>query len=331
MSSITHFFGQVFSPIFSAIAWLLAFLYGIVPNYAAAIVLLTIIIMGVLTPLTVKSTRSMMAMQKIQPEIKKLQQKYRGPENRQVLNEELMRLYREEGINPLGGCLPMLLQTPFLIVLYQVIKGLANTVPNKAGRLVSEPRYIPHGSKMYANLIHSGGHINSLGLDLSLRPFPISAHGSWVGALPFFGFVIAAVLLQYFQMAQINKRALAAGQQMPSQTQMMQRFLPIVFAYIYLVIPAAVVLYMIVSTIIRIITQDIMFRTGVSDPRRHGLTQAKGPVEIPGSAEEKPAAKPATTTTKQPPTRGGSTKAPKPNPRPQSHPRSRDKRKRRTR
>lgn len=333
MSSITHFFGQIFSPIFSAIAWLLAFLYGIVPNYAAAIVLLTIIIMGVLTPLTVKSTRSMMGMQKIQPEIKKLQQKYRGPENRQVLNEELMRLYREEGINPLGGCLPMLLQTPFLIVLYQVIKGLANTVPNKAGQLVSDPRYIPHSSKMYDNLIHSGGHINSLGLDLSLRPFPISAHGSWVAALPFFGFVVAAVLLQYFQMAQINKRALTAGQQMPSQTQMMQRFLPIVFAYIYLVIPAAVVLYMIVSTIIRIITQDIMFRTGVSDPRRHGVTQAKGPVEIPGSAEEKPAAKPAPSKApgKRPPNRGTTANAPKPDPRPQGHPRARDKRKRKAR
>lgn len=337
MSSITHFFGRIFEPIFHAIAWMLAFLYGIVPNYAGSIALLTLIIMGVLTPLTVKSTRSMMAMQKVQPEIKKLQQKYKGPENRQLLNEELMRLYREEGINPLGGCLPMLLQTPFLIVLYNVIKGLSYTVTTKAGKVIAEPRYIPHTSKMYANLVSSGGHINSFGMDLSLRPFPISLHGSWAASLPFFAFVAAAVVLQYFQMAQINKRALATGQKMPSQQQTMQRVLPIVFAYIYLIVPAAVVLYMIVSTVIRIITQDIMFRTGVSDPRRHGIAAAKGSVEIPGTAEEKPAEAPAPRSNPRPAPkstaagRAAARNSPKANPRPQSHPRARDKRKRKAR
>ena len=76
----------------------------------------------------------------------------------------------------------------------------------------------------------------------------------------------AAVVLQYFQMAQINNRNRKTGQPMPSQQQTMQRILPIIFAYFYMVIPAAVVLYMIISTGIRIITQDIMFRTGVSNP-----------------------------------------------------------------
>src|ERR1700691_3208279 len=128
MRSISRFFGTIFQPIFHGIAWLLAYFYGLVPNYLFAIVLLTIVIMGVLTPLTVKSTKSMMAMQKLQPEIKKLQQKYKGPENRQMLNEEMMKLYREEGANPIGGCLPMLLQMPFLFILYSVTKGLANKV-----------------------------------------------------------------------------------------------------------------------------------------------------------------------------------------------------------
>jgi YidC/Oxa1 family membrane protein insertase len=106
MRAISKFFGTIFQPIFHGIAWLLAFFYGLVPNYLFAIVLLTIVIMGVLTPLTVKSTKSMMAMQKLQPEIKKLQQKYKGPENRQMLNDEMMKLYREQGVNPVGGCLP---------------------------------------------------------------------------------------------------------------------------------------------------------------------------------------------------------------------------------
>ena len=139
MASLKHTIGSIFQPIFHLFGWMLAFLYGLIPNYAVAIALLTIVIMGALTPFTVKSTKSMMAMQKLQPEIKKLQQKYKGPENRQILNEELMRLYREEGANPVGGCLPVLLQAPFLFILYSVIRGLTNITP--AG--VVQPRYIP--------------------------------------------------------------------------------------------------------------------------------------------------------------------------------------------
>jgi len=262
MASIIHTVGSVFQPIFHLFGWILAFFYGLIPNYAIAITLLTIVIMGALTPFTIKSTKSMMAMQKLQPEIKKLQQKYKGPENRQLLNEELMRLYREEGANPVGGCLPVLLQAPFLFILYSVIKGLANVTAQG----VVQPRYIPTTSKMYHNLIASHGQINAFGMDLNLKPF--SSHGSIAAAIPFFVFVVVAVALQYFQMAQMNNRNRKTGQAMPSQQQAMQRFLPIIFAYFYLVIPAAVVLYMIVSTIIRIITQDLMFRAGVSNPNK---------------------------------------------------------------
>ncbi len=305
MSSIFHTIGTVFQPIFHLFGWILAFFYGLIPNYAVAIVLLTIVIMGALTPFTVKSTKSMMAMQKLQPEVKKLQQKYKGPENRQILNEELMRLYREEGANPVGGCLPVLLQAPFLFILYSVIKGLAN----KTAAGVAEPRYIPTGSKMYHNLIASHGQINVFGMDLNLKPFPISSHGSVAAALPFFALVILAVALQYFQMAQMNNRNRKTGQAMPSQQLMMQRFLPIIFAYFYLVIPAAVVLYMIVSTGIRIITQDVMFRTGVSNPHKAAereLPKAEKAIEAP---EPTPETKPSTM---------------KPTP----HPRSKSKRKR---
>src|SRR6202167_717790 len=165
MHSISHFFGTIFAPIFHAIGWLLAFFYYLVPNYIFAIAALTVVIMGVLTPLTIKSTKSMIAMQKMQPEIKKLQQKYKGPENRQLLNEEMMKMYKEEGVNPLGGCLPMLLQTPFLIMLYGVIKGLANQVMVH-GKLMSDPRYIPVHSKMYDSLIKSNGQIKAFGMDL---------------------------------------------------------------------------------------------------------------------------------------------------------------------
>jgi YidC/Oxa1 family membrane protein insertase len=338
MHAITHFFGTIFQPIFHLIGWMLAFLYGLIPNYAIAIALLTVIIMGILTPFTVKSTRSMMAMQRLQPEIKKLQVKYKGPENRQQLNEEMMKLYKEEGVNPIGGCLPMLIQMPFLFILYSTIKGLAFTVKNKAGQIVSEPRYIPHHSKMYDNLIASGGHINVWGMDLSLRPFPISIHHGWVGALPFFAFAAVAVGLQYLQMAQMNNLTRKRGQPLQSQQLMMQRVLPVIFAYFYMVIPAAVVLYMIISTGIRIITQDVMFRTGVSNPNK-GVVAVAGTAAIEGDSEivERPAIKaPAPKPTPKPSANGNnnanrSKNQSRPAPRPQQQPRSKAKRKRKAR
>jgi YidC/Oxa1 family membrane protein insertase len=261
-TGIVHFFGTIFAPVYHFFAWIMASLYGVIPNYAVDIALFTLIIMVVLTPLTVKSTKSMMAMQQLQPELKKLQQKYKGPENRQILNEELMKLYREAGVNPLGSCLPMLLQMPFLLVLYGVIKGLANLGAN--GK--SAPRYIPHSSAMYHNLIATNGQIKAFGMDLGLKV--TNAHGSLLAAVPFYLFVLVAVGAQYFQMWQMNNRSKLAGNVVPKQQQTITRLMPIIFVYIYVIIPAAVVLYMIISTGIRIITQDVMFRMGVSDPRK---------------------------------------------------------------
>ena len=96
-------------------------IYSVVPSYALAIIILTLLIRVILIPLTVKQIRSMSAMQRIQPEMKKLQQKYKG--DRQKLNEELMKLYREHGVNPLGGCFPLLMQAPVFIALYSVLRA----------------------------------------------------------------------------------------------------------------------------------------------------------------------------------------------------------------
>jgi len=276
-NSLFKSIGSIFQPLFKLFATLLAYIYAVVPNYALAIIFLTIIVMAVLTPLTVKSTKSMMAMQRLQPEIKRLQQKYKGAENRQQLNEEMMALYKKEGINPAGGCIPVLIQMPFLIVLYDVIKGLTYTI-NKgstypagsphAGEkctqaLCAVPRYIPTTSKMYANLVAHPGQMNAFGMNLALKPF--SHHGSWEAAVPYFALVLIAVVLQFIQMRQMTRRNPAAAQANP-QMQTIQKIMPVLFAYIYFLIPAGVVLYMITSTLIRIGTQDVMFRMGITAP-----------------------------------------------------------------
>jgi YidC/Oxa1 family membrane protein insertase len=261
--------GEIFHPLFVAIAYVLAYIYALVPDYGFAIALLTVVIMAILTPLTVKSTRSMVAMQALQPEMQKLRQKYKGAENREQLNQEMMRLYREHNVSPTGGCLPMFLQMPALIVLYDVIRGLANTVTRgtklaTGARCLRDvcatPRYIPHHSLMYDNLVKTPGVMSSWGMNLAAKP--LTHHGNWYAYIPYFAFVVVAVGLQYFQMAQMTRRN-RGTQAVPAQMQTMQRIMPLIFAYIYFIVPAGVVVYMIVSSGIRVLTQDLIFRFGL--------------------------------------------------------------------
>ncbi len=97
----------------------LVFFYSFTGNYGLAIIILTIIVKALFYPLTGKSFKSMRQMQEIQPKIKLVQERWKN--DRQKMNEELMALYREHKVNPLGGCLPILLQMPVFIALYKVL------------------------------------------------------------------------------------------------------------------------------------------------------------------------------------------------------------------
>ncbi len=244
---------NVFHPLLKLFGWILAGLYAIWPNYGFAIAGLTIIIMLALTPITVKSTRSMIAMQRLQPELKKLQAKYKGPENRELLNQEMMKLYKENGTSPFGACLPPLLQMPFLIVLYSLIRDLSKTTATNS-------EYLPSGSQMHQALVASHGHMPWwFGMDLSTSP--LSGHG-FPGILPYLALIAIAVFLQYYQMKQMNSRNPQAAAANP-QMQTMQKIFPIAFGAIYLKVPAGATIYMVVSSAMRILTQEVMFRSGM--------------------------------------------------------------------
>jgi hypothetical protein len=116
---------------------------------------------------------------------------------------------------------------------------------------------------MYKNLIKFPGVIKSIGLNLATKP--LAHHSHWYDYIPYLAMVLVAVGLQYLQMSMMtrrNKRNPNAAQ-VPQQMQMMQKFFPLLFAYIYLLVPAGVVIYMIVSSGIRVLTQDLMYRTGL--------------------------------------------------------------------
>jgi len=99
--------------------WLMNRLYSVIPNYGIAIIFLTILIKGVLWPLGSKSYKSMSEMKKIQPLMKEIREKYKN--DKKKMNEEVMGLYRTYKINPLGGCLPMVVQLPVFFALYRML------------------------------------------------------------------------------------------------------------------------------------------------------------------------------------------------------------------
>jgi YidC/Oxa1 family membrane protein insertase len=255
--------GEIFHPLFELMGLILAGIYAVIPNYGVAIIGLTLVIMAALTPVTIKSTKSMIAMQRLQPEMKKLQTKYKGAENRELLNQEMMKLYKENGTSPFGACLPSLLQMPFLIVLYSLIRGLGYTVKGKHGKITPEPRYIPTNSEMHSNLVASGGHMHWwFGMDLSASPFTHHGANQALLIIPYLVLIGMAIFLQYYQMKQMNSRNPQAAAANP-QMQQMQKFFPIIFGVIYLRVPAGATIYMVVSSAMRIGTQEFMFRTGM--------------------------------------------------------------------
>ena len=280
MSSLTHAVGGVFQPILKFIADIMAFFFAIIPSYPVAVALLTIVVMAALTPLTVKSTKNMAAMQALGPEMKKLQQKYKGPENRTQLNEEMMKLYKEHNVNPASGCLPMLLQMPFFFMLYSVIRGITNTVskgstlpytvtstgvdPNKTSvchvTVCADPRYISPTTQMYHHIVAAHGQLISGGIDFAAKL--LGHHASPWMYVPYALLVLGAVGLQYLQMARLNARNPQANQANP-QAAMLQKYMPLIFGFIYLNVAAILNVYFIVSSAIRIGTQEVLFRRGI--------------------------------------------------------------------
>ena len=162
---------------FDAIATVLAWFYSLIPNYAVAIALLTLTVMVLLTPLTLKGTKSMLQMQRLQPEMKKLQQQYK--DDRQKLNEELMKFYKENKINPLGGCLPLLIQMPVFIMLYRVLARAHATCVDRAmiaaGKCTTignfAPKYIDHSTDLWKALTATD-QMMAFGMDLSQSAGP---------------------------------------------------------------------------------------------------------------------------------------------------------------
>ena len=122
---MTNFLERVFSPLTSLIGNGLEFFHAQGLPWWLSIAVLTIIVRTLLFPLTLKQVRSMRAMQDLKPDMDRLRAKYK--DNRQKQQEELMKLYQERQVNPLGGCLPLVVQMPIFITMFYVIRGFDQT------------------------------------------------------------------------------------------------------------------------------------------------------------------------------------------------------------
>jgi YidC/Oxa1 family membrane protein insertase len=233
---------------FEIFAYVLAFFYALVPNLGIAIILLTVTVMLLMFPLTAKQAKSMVEMQRLQPEMKRLQAKYRG--DRQKLNEEMMKLYQEHKVNPLGGCLPLLVQMPVFIALFQVLRNAY--------------KYVPEGSELYKAFCGTDSrdackemgpnHLEFLGMDLAQSAQDVG--GGIVNALPYFILVGLVVLTGYFQSRQSQRN----NPQAEGPAVLITKVLPIMFGVFSIGFPSGLVLYFLTSNVWRLGQQELIMR-----------------------------------------------------------------------
>lgn len=202
--------------------YVLSFFHGMVGNYGLAIIMVTILIKILFWPLTHKGLKSMKVMQKIQPRMAKLREKFKDDKQRQ--QQEMLKLYQTYKVNPLGGCLPMLLQIPVFFALYKV---LLQSV---------ELRHAPF--MLWINDLSAPDRLY-IGFDIP-----------WLGGIPVLTLLMAASMFIQQKMTPIAD---------PMQARIML-FLPLVFFFLFLNFASGLVLYWFINNVLTIAQQYTIYR-----------------------------------------------------------------------
>jgi YidC/Oxa1 family membrane protein insertase len=302
--------GSFLDPLYRIVGWMLAVLYYPTHSLGLSIIVLTVIVMFVQLPLIAKQTRSMILMQRVQPEIKKIQQKYKDDRAKQ--NEELMKYYQENKINPLAGCLPLLLILPIGIAvlgtfrhpgvqyhiprsgtfanLYVDICGKTTTSPSDCGKAIKD---------------HAPSALHFLGMHLNLSAANAVPDGAGK-AFPYFALLALVIASGWYQVRQTQARQLKSGGAAPNaQMQAVTKIMPLFFGVISYGFSAATTIYFVVSNFWRIGQQHFVLNKMFEEEAAAG---GKGPA--PGAADAKPSTEAA-----GPPEKPGSPNgSPKPSP-----------------
>jgi len=266
----------------------LAFFYDIIPEYGIAIILLTLAVSILLFPLTLKQTKSMRAMQLIQPEVKRLQKEHKG--DREELNKRLMELYKERGVNPAAGCLPMFIQMPIWFALYRVLwQGAGvpedSTLAEVFGRASDA---LDAGAAITAPVFD---HVTFLGMNLLVSPSQAVDFSNILGSLPYLVLLALIVAAGYYQQVQMTSQRKSTSNDEPSsQMEGMQKamkFMPIVFGFISWSFVAGLGLYFATSNLFRIGQQAVILRLGDDGDGEKERDEAEDPLVDPQDESKK--------------------------------------------
>ena len=211
-------------------------IYGVVGNYGVAIIIVTILMRIIVFPLTLKQEKSMKKMRDLQPELDKIKEKYK--DSPQEYQQKTAELYRENGVNPLGGCLPLLIQMPIFVALYWAFSG--NAIP-------ADAKFLWFTLKQPDKLFMMGNFAFNL--------------------LP-----ILNVGVTYIQ--QKIMASATSGQESNQQMQTMLYMMPIMMLFIFYNMPSGVTLYYLVSGALSLVQQYFILK-GRSDDGKDSIKGTK--------------------------------------------------------
>ena len=230
----------IIEPFALAIGFLLSYIHDYVSSYGISIVILTVIINIIIFPLTLRQTRSTKRMQDAQPELKRLQKQYR--DNKEELNKKVAEYYKENGINPLGCVVPLLVQMPVWFALFRVLR---------------EPLlFIPKEATLFSKL-QDPLSVLFYGMDLQV---PASQINTWVERVPYIFLILLVVCTALIQQNQLTKKQPKSNNPQQQQMQMIGKVMPLFFGFISWTLPSGLVVYFLTGNIFRIGQQALIVK-----------------------------------------------------------------------
>lgn len=249
--------GAIFEPLYKLFGAILKFFYELSGNYGVAIILFTLAVNIILLPLTWKQQKSTTKMQSIQPELKKIQQKYKN--DKEKLNMEMMKLYKDNDINPMGGCLPLLIQLPIIFILYQIVYRpltyMLSMAPDAIEALKTTYNLHDYSAEIKIAALDPSINIdfNFLGLNLSETPSFSNFH--WLWLIPALA-GITTFALSWLTTKQSNARKTEKEENSTADTmQTMTKIMPLITVWFAFNFPAGIGFYWIMNNLFKMIQQ----------------------------------------------------------------------------
>jgi len=236
----------VFDMLMKALFDVLEFFKGWTNDYGFAIILLTVAMRIVLLPLTIKQTKSTFELQRIQPKIKQLQAKYKN--DKEKLQEETLKFYQENKVNPLGGCLPLILQMPIFFALFRVLGTTSKKIDGKA--TVIPGLLLAHIASMPAAQAELAKRFWIILPDITKTPAKMYEAGGIWAVLPYAILVVAFGLSIYIpQMMQPN---------VEKTQKQMALYMSLMMLWFGWISPAGVLIYWVTSSLLQVGQQWVM-------------------------------------------------------------------------